>query len=108
MHYLSTAVVSGSVVTDAVYDRFRYGMTKVAWSATFGWDTPGAGGKSKLAACFSVWSVVVLELDILVEYLPLLVPAPERCTVNTALPSGHCHGQSFQNKQADCVRPRFW
>jgi hypothetical protein len=108
MHNLGTAFVLEPVVTDAVYDCFRYSMPEVAWSATSGWNTPSAGGKSKLAACCSPWTVVVGELDVLVEFQPLLVPAPQGYAVNAALASGHHQRQLLQNEQADCVRPRFW
>jgi len=81
------------------------------WSTSLGWDTPSAGCQSKATVTSTscpVWTVVVSEFDMLVYLQPLFVPAPQRGAVNTALASRHCHWQLLFDKQADCVRPRFW
>jgi hypothetical protein len=87
-----TAAISTTVVTNTVYDRFRYGMLAAMWSAARGWNAPRAGCKPELASNRPIRAVVIGELDMLVEHLPVSVPTPQRDTVNAAPASGYCNG----------------
>jgi hypothetical protein len=105
------AAIPPPVVPDAVDDRGRDRVLAAVRPAAFGWNTPGAGGKPEAAHCVPASStrpVVVGELDVLVEFQPLFVPAPQGYAVDAALSSGDCHRQFLLNDEADCVRSRFW
>jgi len=87
------------VVANAVYDRFAHCMFAAVRSTALGRDAPGTSSQTELVHCPSAHrasrTVVIGELNVLVELQPLFVPTPQRSPVNAALTSGHCHGQSL-------------
>ena len=73
------------------------------------WDTPCAGREPKSArwcCLLSAGTVVIRELDVLVERVPLLLPSPDRTAVNAAF-IGNDHKRELladKQPQRNCSR----
>jgi hypothetical protein len=83
------------------------------WPTTGSRYIPGAGCQPKRGnllstVCLLVWTVVVGKLDVLVEHLPTLVPAPQGYAVNTALASGDTQWNLLLDHKPDGLCSRFW
>jgi hypothetical protein len=88
----STATIPTTVVVNAVYDRITDCMLAGMRSAAVCGDAPGASREAKLTANRSSWTIVIGELDVLVEHLPLLVPTPQGGAVDATLSGCNGHG----------------
>ncbi len=85
------ATVPTTVVGNTVDDRIARGVFATVWSTTLGGNVPRASDETEFSANSSLWSVVIGKLDMLIELVPLTLPAPQGSAVNAAPSSGYRH-----------------
>jgi len=69
------------------------------WSGALGGNSPPECGLPKLRPSWPVWPVLVLQLDVGIEAIPLLFPAPDSTAVDTAAIGNGWHWQFVPDKQ---------
>ena len=107
LYHLSTALKLGSYSQNQPSKVFAHGSRTRAWPGAVRGDTPGTPAKVILSTVYPAWTVRIIHLDVLVQYVPFPLPAPHRTAVYAASIRDRLHWKLLTDEQLHRESSRF-